>query len=176
VQISFVTFGLVAITKESQELGMWTRCGGRSSCVQNSESTGAHLATRRYLEIKSRYNNNNNNNNNNIFRIICASRTKAGFVNIHTFMGDCRPGFGLEILFIDHLQIVTTSNYIAITNFHTLQITTAHAKSFQSLVTSRSLVTASNSGDSSASALTSLPAGSQLYRISLLLRHSIPTD
>jgi hypothetical protein len=38
----------------------------------------------------------------------------------------------------------------AVANFHTSQITTAHAKSFQSAVfTSHSLVTASNIGDSS---------------------------
>jgi hypothetical protein len=30
-------------------------------------------------------------------------------------------GFGLIIVFIEHLQIVTTSNYSAIANSHTLQ-------------------------------------------------------
>jgi hypothetical protein len=34
--------------------------------------------------------------------------------------------FGLEMGFIDHVQIITTSNYNALTNLHTLQITTAH--------------------------------------------------
>jgi hypothetical protein len=48
----------------------------------------------------------------------------------------------------------TTSNYIAIANLRTTQITTAHAKSFLDccLFNSRSSVTASNSGDSSDSA------------------------
>jgi hypothetical protein len=79
-------------------------------------------------------------------------------------------GFRLEIGFITylHLQIVTTSNYNTIANFHTVEITTAHAKSFQSAVfIDRSLVTASNSGDSSAPALTSLltaPTKSSLQR------------
>jgi hypothetical protein len=40
-------------------------------------------------------------------------------------------GFGLVIGFIEHLQIVTTSNYSAITNSHTLQFTTEHTKSSQ---------------------------------------------
>jgi hypothetical protein len=42
--------------------------------------------------------------------------------------------------------------------------------------TSRFLVTASNSGGSSASALTSLPAGCQLHRLSLLFTDSLTTD
>jgi hypothetical protein len=41
-------------------------------------------------------------------------------------------GFGLEIEFTDHLQIVTTSNYSAIANSHTLQFTTASTKPSQS--------------------------------------------
>jgi hypothetical protein len=61
--------------------------------------------------------------------------------------------------FIDHLQIVTTSNYISIANLHTWQTTTAHAKSSQSAVTSRFPVTDLNNGDFSASVLTSLPTG-----------------
>jgi hypothetical protein len=45
---------------------------------------------------------------------------------------------GLAIGFIEHLhtQLVTNSNYIAITDSHTLQFTTARAKSFQSAVSS----------------------------------------
>jgi hypothetical protein len=43
----------------------------------------------------------------------------------------CR-GFGLDVGFIDHFktQLVITLNRSAIANFHTLQITRAHAKSF----------------------------------------------
>jgi hypothetical protein len=37
-------------------------------------------------------------------------------------------GFGLVTAFIELLQLITTSNYNAITNLHTLQINTAHAK------------------------------------------------
>jgi hypothetical protein len=42
----------------------------------------------------------------------------------------------LENGFIDHFNtwLVTTPNYSAIANLHTLQITTAHAKCFQSSV------------------------------------------
>jgi hypothetical protein len=49
-------------------------------------------------------------------------------VNTVTFMSDYRRGFGLGIGFIDHFntQHVTTLNYIAIANLHTLQIITAH--------------------------------------------------
>jgi hypothetical protein len=63
--------------------------------------------------------------------------------------------------FIDHLytQLVTTSNYNAIANLHTLQITRAHAKFSQSSFTSHFLVTDFNNGDSSASVLTSLLSG-----------------
>jgi hypothetical protein len=45
-------------------------------------------------------------------------------------------GFGLEIGFIDHFntRLVTTLNYNAFADLHTLQITTARAKSFQSAV------------------------------------------
>jgi hypothetical protein len=44
--------------------------------------------------------------------------------------------FGLDIGFIDHLytQVVTKSNYSAIANLHTLQITIAPANFFSSLL------------------------------------------
>jgi hypothetical protein len=63
----------------------------------------------------------------------------AMFPYIFTRMSDSQRGFGLDIGFTDHLntQLVTTLNYSAIANFHTLYITTAHAKTFQSFVTSR---------------------------------------
>jgi hypothetical protein len=51
---------------------------------------------------------------------------------------DYRQDFGLEIGFIDHFntRLMTTPNYSAIANLRTLQITTAHAKCFQSSVSS----------------------------------------
>jgi hypothetical protein len=45
-------------------------------------------------------------------------------------------GFGLVIGFIEHLQIVSTSNSSTIGNSHTLQFTTACTKSSQSAVSS----------------------------------------
>jgi hypothetical protein len=60
--------------------------------------------------------------------------------------------------FVDHLQIVTTSNYYATANFHTLQVTRTYAESSQPTFTGRFLVTDLNNGDSSTSVLTSLPA------------------
>jgi hypothetical protein len=41
-------------------------------------------------------------------------------------MSDSRRDFVRDVLFIDHLQIVNTSNYSFITNYHNLQITKAH--------------------------------------------------
>jgi hypothetical protein len=69
-------------------------------------------------------------------------------------------GFWIEIGFTDHLQVVTTSNYNTIANFHILQITTAHAKSYGSDVTSRFPVTGLNNGDSSTA-----PTKSSLHRL-----------
>jgi hypothetical protein len=64
--------------------------------------------------------------------------------------------------FIDHFtsRHGTTSNFSAITYLHSLQITTTNTISSPpcNVFTSRFLVTASNSGDSSASALTPFPA------------------
>jgi hypothetical protein len=60
--------------------------------------------------------------------------------------------------FTGHLYtpLVTTSNYNAIANPHTLQITITHASSSQFGFTSRVLVTDINNGDSSASVLSLL--------------------
>jgi hypothetical protein len=55
-------------------------------------------------------------------------------VNIIACLSDSRRGVGLDIGFIDRLQVVITSNYNIIVNFQNLQITTAHAKTFQSAV------------------------------------------
>jgi hypothetical protein len=61
----------------------------------------------------------------------------------------------LETGFIDHITapLMITINYGPITDLRALQITTVHAKSFQSAVTNCFPVTDLNSGDSSASIL-----------------------
>jgi hypothetical protein len=63
-------------------------------------------------------------------------------------VSDSRRGFGLEIGFVEHFhtRLVTTLNYSAIGDLHTLQITVAHAKSAFS---SRFPVTDLNNGHSS---------------------------
>jgi hypothetical protein len=45
-------------------------------------------------------------------------------------------GLGSVIGFTEHFQIITTSNYSAIANSHTLQFTTTRTKSSQSAVSS----------------------------------------
>jgi hypothetical protein len=64
-------------------------------------------------------------------------------------------GFGLETGLIDHFntQLLTTLNYSAIADLHTLQITTEHTKYFQPAVTSRFTATDLNNGDYSAAVL-----------------------
>jgi uncharacterized PurR-regulated membrane protein YhhQ (DUF165 family) len=54
-------------------------------------------------------------------------------------------GFELVIGFIEHFQIVTTSNYSAIANSHIVQFTTAHTQSSQFVFSSCFLVTDPNS-------------------------------
>jgi hypothetical protein len=53
-------------------------------------------------------------------------------------MGDYQWTFGLMMEFTDYFNTrrVTTINYGAIADLHTLQITIAHDKSFQSVVSS----------------------------------------
>lgn len=86
-----------------------------------------------------------------------------------TCMCDYRRGSGLNIGFIDRFtaRLETTSNYSAIAKVHTLQITTAFAKTSPAccMFTSLLLAAASDRGDSSASSLTSL----------IVVLHSKPT-
>jgi hypothetical protein len=51
---------------------------------------------------------------------------------------DYRRGFALGIAFFEDIntRLMTTLHYSAIADLHTLQITTAHTKSFQSVVSS----------------------------------------
>jgi hypothetical protein len=74
-----------------------------------------------------------------------------------------QTGFGLEIGFIEHLQIVTRSKDYVVTVLHTSQITIGHIRSSQSVTvfTSRCLVQASN-GESSPSSLFPTISMSQL--------------
>jgi hypothetical protein len=55
-----------------------------------------------------------------------------------TCMGVLQTGFGLETRFTDHFntRLVTTLNYSPIADLHTPQISTAHARCFQSAVSS----------------------------------------
>jgi hypothetical protein len=72
--------------------------------------------------------------------------------------------------FIEHLQIVTASNYSVIAYSHTLQFTTARTKS---AAFAGCLVTASKAVDSSASMFTSLMAGDCLTTNLALLRNGV---
>jgi hypothetical protein len=81
-------------------------------------------------------------------------------------MNDSQWDIGLDIGFIGHfnIQLVITLDYSTIANFHTLQITRAHAKYFPacSVFTSNCLVTDSNTSYSSASGLKSSLNGGSL--------------
>jgi hypothetical protein len=78
-------------------------------------------------------------------------RSTLNLFHIVTWRSDYKWGFGLEIRFIYHFntRLVTTLTYSVIPNFHTLQITTAHTKYFQSSSTSHFLSKDLNNGDSS---------------------------
>jgi hypothetical protein len=87
-----------------------------------------------------------NNMRGSVYNITCMSVTLDGdLVRI--------LDFGIIDRF--NTQLVITLNYSAIANFHTLQITRTHAKSFTTynVFTSSCLVTASNNGYSPASVL-----------------------
>jgi hypothetical protein len=73
----------------------------------------------------------------------------------------------LNLLTNLYTPLGNTSTYSAIADLCNLHFTVTHDKiSQRAVLTSRFLATASNSEDSLASALTSLPAGSQLHRLS----------
>jgi hypothetical protein len=82
-----------------------------------------------------------------------------GFRLCRLYLKYCMKGFGLVNGFIDHLyrRLLSTSNYSAVANQHSSQIATAHAKPLPAsrAFTSRSLATASGSGDSLVHALKS---------------------
>jgi hypothetical protein len=80
--------------------------------------------------------------------------------------------------FIDHLQIVTTSNYSSIANLHSLQLARTHAKSSQSSFASRILVTDLNSVGSSAYVPTMLlsgeyPTSGPIVKVKVTLRLTV---
>jgi hypothetical protein len=74
-----------------------------------------------------------------------------------------RRGIELEIVFVDNFntRLMNTIIYNKIAYLHNLQITRAHTTYFPacSVFNSRFRVTVSDSGDTSASALTPFPAG-----------------
>jgi hypothetical protein len=77
-------------------------------------------------------------------------------------MSDYRWGLDWEMGFIDHLEVVITSNHSSIANLHTLQIFAVHINSFQSAVTSRYLVTDLNN---EILQLPTTPTKSSLHRL-----------
>jgi hypothetical protein len=97
--------------------------------------------------------------------------------------GDYSTGYGFTIGFIHHLctPLGTTSNYSAIANLHNSQIITPPTKPFPTccFFTSRSLTTACNSGDSSASraqVLSSQPPVCMSYNRALVVVRHPPSN
>jgi hypothetical protein len=66
----------------------------------------------------------------------------------HTYVCEHRRGLDWRLNLLTTYRLLTTSNYNTITNLHTSQITTAHAKPSQSASTSHFPVTDLNNGDS----------------------------
>jgi hypothetical protein len=73
--------------------------------------------------------------------------------------GRLLTGFGLLIGFIEHLQLITTSEGYALTVLLTSQITTGHTRFSQpvTVFTSRCLVVASNGGRSPSTGFPKVP-------------------
>jgi hypothetical protein len=72
-------------------------------------------------------------------------------INTISVLNDNRRGLDWILNLLEHFttRLGTRNNYSAIANLHTLQLTTEHDKfSACSVFSSRSLVTASNNGDS----------------------------
>jgi hypothetical protein len=89
-----------------------------------------------------------------LWRVKNQGRRVGGKNNILSRKWVTNDGARLVIRFTEHLQIVTTSKYSAITNSHTLHFSKARIESSQSAVfTGRCLVTASNAVDPSTSVL-----------------------
>jgi hypothetical protein len=83
----------------------WSLCGSESWKYKG------------YLESKPRW---------------AVNKTSSAKNKFHYRMYDwLQTGFRLLIVFIEHLQIATTSNYSSVANSHALQFTTANIKSFQ---------------------------------------------
>jgi hypothetical protein len=66
-----------------------------------------------------------------VYIVACMSEYETGFGLVIGFIG-----FELVNRFIEHLQVVTTSNYSFIANTHIQQFTTVTTKSSQSAVSS----------------------------------------
>jgi hypothetical protein len=100
------------------------------------------------------------------------------YVYCHVYECDSRRDFGLDFRFIDHLymRMGTIINHSATANLHNSQITAVPGKPFPVcyVFTSRCLVTAYNSGDSSFSALKSSLNGGSLPTASF--PHRLPVQ
>jgi hypothetical protein len=85
--------------------------------------------------------------------------TWSHFENVVAWFSDYRRGFGLVVGFVEHLQLVTTSKYYALTVLHTSQISIGHTRSSQSVTvfTSRCLAAAFDGGRSPSSGFPNCP-------------------
>jgi hypothetical protein len=114
-----------------------TRARTRAAVVGSRRLT-VWATTRPTIEVKT------NKNKDTLALIVCQHdavllecleiRFKKFCKYIVTCLSVTTDGFGLVTGFTDHLHIAIPSNYGAIANLHNLQITTAHAKSYQLLL------------------------------------------